>query len=448
LVNHACVKLAVGDATILCDPWIEGPAFNFGWDLLIDTPMTLDEIMAGVTHIWISHEHPDHFAPKFFNDIAERYSKSVPVLFQHTRDKRVASFLGSRGFAVIELADRKPQSIGNVRVTCGVEDFYDSWLHVGDGKNSILNLNDCAVSEPGELRKIAALTGPVDVLLTQFSYAAWKGGRENADYRAHAAENKLATIAEQVRMLKPRYTVPFASLVYFSSRENSYLNDRMNTPETAHAAIAAAGAEPVVLYPGGRWTVGAPHDDAPARDAYRKVYEGLGALPLREPGASVPLETLKTEFAAYRSRAFAQNSSVLIKLLRRLPLLGAFQPVHIRLTDLGTLVSVSLVDGMPVLPAGTQDVAMHSSSLSFIFRNPFGYDTLTVNGRFEATPEGFAKMTKSLAIGSLNAMGLSVSPKLALNAKVVLLLLRRLTSVVRAMAPGRAREPHARGGGG
>ena len=125
----------------------------------------------------------------------------------------------------------------------------------------------------------------------------------------------------------------------------------------------------------------------------------------------------------------------MIKLLRRLPVLGAFHPVIIRLTDLGTTVSVSIVDGFAVA-TGTEDVAMHSSSLSFLFNNPFGFDTLTVNGRFEATPEGFGKMTKSLAIGSLNAMGLAVSLRLVMNLKVVLMLLRRLASVIRNMTQG------------
>ena len=39
-------------------------------------------------------------------------------------------------------------------------------------------------------------------------------------------------------------------------------------------------------------------------------------------------------------------------------------------------------------------------------------------------------MTKSLAIGSLNAMGLAVAPSLVMNLKVVLMLLRRLASVI------------------
>ncbi len=113
-------------------PWLAGPAFNNGWDLLIETPLTTDQVMEGVTHIWVSHEHPDHFVPKFFIDIAARY-KSIPVLFQATRDRRVASFIESRGFKVTELPDRQVQTIDGVRVICGVSEFYDSWLHLSDG---------------------------------------------------------------------------------------------------------------------------------------------------------------------------------------------------------------------------------------------------------------------------------------------------------------------------
>ena len=434
LINHACVKIAIGDAVILCDPWLSGPAFNNGWDLLIKTPLTLDEVMKDVTHIWVSHEHPDHFVPKFFIDISNAY-KSIPVLFQETRDRRVKSFIELRGFDVTELPNRRELTIGGVRVTCGVSEFYDSWLHVRDGAHSVLNLNDCAEGDDAELREIAALTGPIDMLLTQFSYAAWKGGRANAHFREVAARRKLETIAIQVHALKPRHVLPFASFVYFSNEENAYLNDHINRPADAAATITEAGSTPAILFPGETWNASRPHDNATALASFDKVYGALDALPLRPPGASVPLEKLAQEFVKYRERALQQNSHALIKLLRRLPVLGAFHPVVIRLTDLGTTVSVSIVDGFSAAP-GPEDVAMHSSSLSFLFNNPFGFDTLTVNGRFEATPQGFGKMTKSLAIGSLNAMGLAVSPRLVMNLKVVLMLLRRLTSVIRNMTQG------------
>jgi hypothetical protein len=439
LINHACVKLAVGDVTVLCDPWIDGPAFNFGWDLLIKTPMDLDAVMAGVTHIWISHEHPDHFSPKFLSEIAPRYSARIPILFQETRDQRVKTFCESRGFTVIELPDRARRRLGGVEAMCGTSYPYDSWLYLSDGSVRVLNLNDCAMREEHELRKLTAEVGPLELLLTQFSYAAWKGGPANAPYRAAAAQQKLEAVAAQTRILRPRHVVPFASMIYFSNEENAYLNDRVNRPDDAYATIAAAGARPVILYPGDCWDSNAPHDDTAARERYRAVYAGLPALPLRPPGDTVALRELEHQFAVYRAKVYAQNSRLLIGLLRRLPVLGAFRPVTIRLTDLDMLVSVSVVDGFTVVSAGEPDVAMHSSSLSFIFLNAFGYDTLTVNGRFEATPAGFARMTKSLAIGSLNAMGLAISPRLLLNARIVLNLLGQLAGVLRAMSSGRAR---------
>ena len=36
---------------------------------------------------------------------------------------------------------------------------------------------------------------------------------------------------------------------------------------------------------------------------------------------------------------------------------------------------------------------MHSESLSFIFKNEFGFDTLTVNGCFECSPKNFSKVS-------------------------------------------------------
>jgi UDP-MurNAc hydroxylase len=116
-----------------------------------------------------------------------------------------------------------------------------------------------------------------------------------------------------------------------------------------------------------------------------------------------------------------------------LPFLGTFQPISIRLTDLDTLISFSLLDGIAVLRGGTADVAMHSSSLLFLLKNDFGFDTLTVNGRFDCSTAGFAKMTRALGIGSLNAMGISIAPSLVFNLRVLMILLGKLRQVMTRM---------------
>ena len=72
---------------------------------------------------------------------------------------------------------------------------------------------------------------------------------------------------------------------------------------------------------------------------------------------------------------------------------------------------------------------MHSQSLAFLFKNEFGFDTLTVNGCFEADNEGFTKVTKTLAIGNLNAMGLHLNFGLIFHPKIIILFLKLLQKV-------------------
>jgi UDP-MurNAc hydroxylase len=54
-----CVLFEDGNTAILTDPWFMGEAFNESWALISKPSMTPDALKAA-THIWISHEHPDH----------------------------------------------------------------------------------------------------------------------------------------------------------------------------------------------------------------------------------------------------------------------------------------------------------------------------------------------------------------------------------------------------
>ncbi len=434
LINHACCKVSAGSVNILFDPWVEGTAFNNGWDLLIPTPLSFDQIMEGVSYLWMSHEHPDHFSVPFLSRVAKTHRDKVTILFQKTRDRRVFNFCASLGLTVRELDDKVPTKLNDeITVTCGVADFYDSWLYISDGKTSILNLNDVHTRSDSELKQIARWAPSPTVMLAQFSYASWKGGRENSHYRSMAATQKLQTLARQVRWLKPKHAMPFASLIYFSNEENSYLNDCINTPAKASMVIQEAGATPVVLYPGEEWDIAAgEHDNSKALSLYESVYANLDALPLRNAGVSASLEEIRTEFRKYQNRIFAKNSRMLILLLTRLALMKAFQPVTIKLSDTGITVSLSIIDGLAELDAKTAlpDVSMHSSSLLFILKNEFGFDTLCVNGRFECSTAGFARMTKAFAVGSLNAMGLSLAPALLFDVRFIVILLRILHGVM------------------
>jgi hypothetical protein len=76
---------------------------------------------------------------------------------------------------------------------------------------------------------------------------------------------------------------------------------------------------------------------------------------------------------------------------------------------------------------------MHSESLFFIFKNEFGFDTLTVNGCFECSPKNFSKVSKTLAIGSLNAMGLNLNLSILLRLNIIILFFKKLIVFIRKL---------------
>ena len=105
-VNHAGFVQRHRDVALLSDPWLSGTAFNDGWELLVPSLFTPSDV-ASVTHIWFSHEHPDHFSPPVLKKIPAEVRQGVQVVFQTSPDQRVAEFCRSIGFTVHEVRDRK-----------------------------------------------------------------------------------------------------------------------------------------------------------------------------------------------------------------------------------------------------------------------------------------------------------------------------------------------------
>jgi UDP-MurNAc hydroxylase len=420
-LNHASVLLTAGEASLVSDPWYSGAAFNRGWDLLAPD-RSLGGIAALARNIWISHEHPDHFSVEFFRSHEPR----AEVLFQQTRDRRVANFLENAGWRVTECAKGIPVDIGGATVTVGRKDFYDSWSLFEGGGSRILNLNDCAFRTSDALKRLRAKTGPIDVLLTQFSYAGWKGGRDQRGLRQAAARERLDILALQAKILGARWVIPFASFVHFSHQDNDYLNDSANAVD-AVAPLLPDGCAAIVMKPRDQWTVGEAWDNGPAIAFWGERLAHAKTTPRHTVGPAVGLETLTAQADGWRARLARRNWKLWMRLASLVPFVSALRPVRVFLTDLGRLVEVSPFAPLKVLDGESHaDAAMASECLSFVFLNEFGYDTLVVNGRFEASPAGFKRMARTFALASLNSAGLSLGPSLMLRSDVLLLLLRGL----------------------
>ena len=57
------------------------------------------------------------------------------------------------------------------------------------------------------------------------------------------------------------------------------------------------------------------------------------------------------------------------------------------------------------------DLRMGSDSLAFVFKQAWGIDTLTVNGRFHADPEGLKRLVLTFGVDMLNNTGIPARPR-------------------------------------
>ncbi len=394
-LGHAGYCVERGATCLAVDPWLSGPAFDNGWDLLVPSaPLNASRL----THLWISHEHPDHFSIGAVKSIPEARRPEVTVLYQRTADGRVVSFLRKQGFTrVLELeqGQRVELEPGFALTIALARDGDSCHLMEVDGLRMV-NLNDCFFSSVAELedamKALGTRPGEADLVATQFSYANWAGNPADQGPRQDAARMKLLHLELEVNALRPRFVMPFASYVYFSHQENAYLNDSVNRPSAVVERIRSLGMAPLVCRPGDAFELSwaglqAASAEAPARAAELDVHvEAVqrGEKPLRQSDP-VPLEELLAVVRAGLERLRKGMAAVDFALMRLRLRRAAFE-----LTDHQQVVVVETLKRVRVEPAGTPaDVALSSEALRFAFQQDFGFDTLLVNGRFqERRPRG------------------------------------------------------------
>jgi UDP-MurNAc hydroxylase len=374
-VGHASFVIEGAGASLLSDPWLAGTAFNDGWELL--APAYLDsEMRSNITDLFISHEHPDHFSPPALKSLKGDGGPTVRV--QHTRDGRVAQYCRSQGFDVAELPNHERVALAdNFEVVCGQHRHMDSWLLADVGGVRLLNVNDCSITDRAQAHRIRSITGPIDVLFTQFSYANWVGNPDERERRARYAQEILSYVRAQIEVLEPRYVVPFASFIRFCHEENAYLNDALpSLREVTTFITRETKAIPIAMYPGDAWSPGEAYDNEPALGAYdTRLAE---PVTLRSVSRSFDVDELQDLAQRQRQRLEERNHMGALRLLEASRYLT---PVCVLLTDIGRTVEVRC--GRPLTETSeAPHVEMSSDSLAFAFANDFGAETLYVNGRY------------------------------------------------------------------
>lgn len=416
-VNHASYVLEASGAVLLTDPWFEGTAFDDGWALYSQTRAD-EDLLRRVTHVWLSHEHPDHFSPISLRSIPEDARHRITVLYQTSRDRRVVDYCRDLGFGdVRELrANNWVQLSDEFRVMCNPWRLGDSYLAVETPAGLVLNVNDCVIRTAREAEAIFDDLGRRSprIVLMQYGYANRVGNPDEVGLRQAAARSELESVGTVISVLQPKYVLPFASFIWFCHRENTYMNDSQSTATDAIRFVRDhTTSSPVVLYPGESWAL---HDDPPPADLSASRYDADLSTRVQGPhltaSDTVTLEALLDDGRAFAEDLRSVNGALPLAILDRLGRLG---PFAIWVSDLNRALLLSRRGLEPAsVPANRCDIALGSAAFGFMLRHRYGGATLFMNGRFSAPPEGHLERILPLVnLRDANNRGIGVSGWLA-----------------------------------
>lgn len=402
-VNHSSFVIRHENVVLMIDPWLEGRVFNNGWELLAKTTFEFEDF-SSVTHIWFSHEHPDHFFPPNIARIPVEYRNRITVLFQVTADKRVMNHCKKVGFKdVIEMhPDKYVQLSPDLKVMCEHYQEGDSWIVFKTKDLTLFNTNDCGIRDKNDALRIQKKVGKVDVLLTQFSYAYWAGNREDVAYRRNVADEKLEGLKFQVEIFKPKLMIPIASFIWFCHEENFYLNDEVNRPQKVYDFISnKTSSQPVMMYPGDRYV---PFEEYNSTSAIQRYNDDFTRI-LKGDNLVKTLSVLEAEMVA-QGKDFISNLKNDYGIWTKFLSLS-----RIWITDFNQAYELSLESGLKPIDTLEKncDVSLSAESLVFNFKFPWGNDTLGINGRYQRPKGGnYSRFYNFFRYNQLRSRGINV----------------------------------------
>jgi nitrite reductase/ring-hydroxylating ferredoxin subunit len=99
LLAHASFLLRSGEVSLLFDPWFLGDAYWGSWTLWPKNEVSADKL-ASVTHVVVTHPHPDHFNL----ESVDKLDRSVSFIFPDFLSGIIPNTLRSMGFENISAA--------------------------------------------------------------------------------------------------------------------------------------------------------------------------------------------------------------------------------------------------------------------------------------------------------------------------------------------------------
>lgn len=375
-INHASLIFNYDKIKLITDPWIEGSVFHDGWSHLSETRFKYSDFKK-VTHIWFSHEHPDHFFPPNIKSIPPDIRKNITVLFQETKDKKIIEFCKKLKFKkTIELIPNKEYVLSNNFKIINSPFGDDSWLYIKTDKYSFLNTNDCVIKNIEQAECIKKVVGNVDVLLAQFSYAGKHGNIDQPERRVQAVEYQKEQLKVQFKIFSPEIFIPIASFIWFSHEENFYMNDNIYSIDKVYSFSLFNKVKPIILYPNDSYKLGDEHDNQKSIDKYLKDLKKIRIDNVKKT-VSTPIEEIKRSFKKLQTNLLREDFLYFIYI--------SFFPIRFYLTDKQKTLRLSFLSGLKEVNYNSHkiNIKLTSEALDYCLKFYWGFNTLEVNARYQ-----------------------------------------------------------------
>jgi UDP-MurNAc hydroxylase len=419
LVGHACIVAECADTSILMDPWFFGRIFNNSWRLLPE-PDFDQKMLDKIDYIWISHEHPDHCHLPTLASLPPAFKARVTILLQDRETAKIFPALRDLGYqrfrslahqAIVPLSDGADPT----KVYCYHAGLMDSALAVMSQGQVIFNANDARIGVAA-CKRILKDLGHVDVLLNQFSLAAYAGFEPHENFLPGRAKQILDNVSSVHAALGANVTIPFASFMYFSTLDNKYVNNFANSASDAADHLSRHGQRTAILYPGDSYEVGAEHDSSLALARFSRL-PGIDQRAY-DPIERRPLPDIVAAYDGLSAQLRDRYPMLLLRGLRR---------VTIRIPDLDTTVAFRLAKGpLEEIHGATEpDLVINSQPLWFGLKFSFGMQTLGVSARFRLL-RNFNNWKFHRMLFSLNNGGVYLHPRYLMTQPVLSYLRTRL----------------------
>lgn len=415
LISHSSVLVEAGDISIWCDPWLDGKVFADSWALL-DQPADLAPVFERVTHIWVSHEHPDHFHLGTLRALPQEVKDRVTLLFQDDGSQKMPDAFTKLGFPTIQLLPHRQtvaigsSETGDVDVYCYQQGLMNSALAVRHDDVTTININDCELTNT-DARLIKTDLGTIDVALNQFSLAGYNGSNDPAGWSRAFATRVIDDLLNDHERLGADVTIPFASFIYFCREDNKFLNQYGNRPVDVVEAAETRGVEIAVLANGDCYDTEADEPGVNTEAALKHwddIFDGIDQLPIDEL-QPVALSAIAASVASRSRQLHEAYPKPIMKLL---------PPIVADIPDLGISATLDLCRGTLTETTDEPELRIHSEALDFAFKTPFGLQSVGVGARYINLCND-EKWRRYRMLLSLNNAGISLRPSKILNREFV-----------------------------